>query len=59
MMPGSNCWPTYGAAQFDHLVTVQAQVVAYKNNYRLMGLMALPILLLLPLLHQPPRAAKV
>jgi DHA2 family multidrug resistance protein len=49
----------YGAARFDHLMTVQAQVIAYNNDYRLMGLTALPILLLLPLLRPPPLVTKI
>jgi len=49
----------YGAARFDHLMTVQAQVIAYNNDYRPMGLTALPILLLLPLLRPPPLVTKI
>ncbi len=46
-----------GAAVLDQMINYQAQVIAYNNDYWLMGLLALPLLLLLPLMRRPRRAA--
>ena len=35
------------------MIDYQAQVIAYNNDYWLMGLMALPILLMLPFVRRP------
>jgi DHA2 family multidrug resistance protein len=43
----------HGAAMFDQMINYQAQVIAYNNDYWLMALLALPILLLLPFMHRP------
>jgi DHA2 family multidrug resistance protein len=45
----------HGAAVMDQMINYQAQVIAYNNDYWLMGLLALPLLLLLPLMRRPPR----
>jgi len=45
-------WPApataHGAALLDQTINYQAQVIAYNNDYWLMGLLALPLLALLP-----------
>ncbi len=43
----------HGAALLNQMIDYQAQVIAYNNDYWLMGLMALPILLLLPFVRRP------
>jgi DHA2 family multidrug resistance protein len=48
----------HGAAMLDRMINYQAQVIAYNNDYWLMGMLALP-LLLLPLLRRPRREAAV
>ena len=47
----------HGVALLEKMVTYQAQVIAYNNDFWLMGMLALPILLLLPLMRRPPRQA--
>jgi len=47
----------HGVALLEKMVTYQAQVIAYNNDFWLMGMLALPILLLLPLMRQPRQAA--
>ena len=46
----------HGAALLNSMIDYQAQVVSYANVYWLMALLALPILVLLPLMRRP-RAA--
>jgi MFS transporter, DHA2 family, multidrug resistance protein len=46
-----------GAAILDQIINYQAQVIAYNNDYWLMGLLALPLLLLLPFMRRPRRNA--
>jgi DHA2 family multidrug resistance protein len=46
-----------GAAVLDQMINYQAQVIAFNNDYWLMGLVALPLLLLLPLMRRPRRQA--
>ena len=43
----------HGAALLNQMIDYQAQVIAYNNDYWLMGLMALPILLMLPFVRRP------
>ena len=43
----------HGAAMLEQMIDYQAQVIAYNNDYWLMGLLALPILLLLPFMQKP------
>ncbi len=43
----------HGAAVMDQMINYQAQVIAYNNDYWLMGLLALPLLLLLPFMARP------
>ncbi|HEX3403689.1 MAG TPA: DHA2 family efflux MFS transporter permease subunit [Acetobacteraceae bacterium] len=47
----------HGVALLEKMVTYQAEVIAYNNDFWLMGMLALPILLLLPLMRRPPQAA--
>ena len=47
----------HGVALLEKMVTYQAQVIAYNNDFWLMGILALPILLLLPLMRRPRQAA--
>jgi MFS transporter, DHA2 family, multidrug resistance protein len=47
----------HGVALLEKMVTYQAQVIAYNNDFWLMGMLALPILLLLPLMRRPRQAA--
>ena len=47
----------HGAAALDQMIQFQSQVIAYNNDYWLMGIGALPMLLVLPLMRRPPRAA--
>jgi DHA2 family multidrug resistance protein len=44
-------------ALLDQMIQYQSQVIAHNNDYWLMGTLALPLLLLLPLLRRPPRQA--
>jgi hypothetical protein len=37
----------------EQMIDYQAQVISYNNDYWLMGLLALPILLLLPFMRKP------
>jgi hypothetical protein len=37
------------------MIDYQAQVIAYNNDYWLMGLLALPLLVLLPFMTRPRR----
>jgi MFS transporter, DHA2 family, multidrug resistance protein len=52
-------WPSpatpHGAAFLDRAINYQAQVIAYNDDYWLMGLLALPQLLLLPFMTRPRR----
>jgi len=43
----------HGAALLNQMIDYQSQVIAYNNDYWLMGLMALPILLMLPFVRRP------
>ncbi len=43
----------HGAAALDHLVTQQSQIIAYNDDFWLMMVIALPILVLLPFLRRP------
>ncbi|MDQ2804825.1 MAG: DHA2 family efflux MFS transporter permease subunit [Pseudomonadota bacterium] len=45
----------HGAALFDQMITRQAQIIAYNDDFRLMMLIAAPILLLLPLMRRAAR----
>ncbi|HEY7579471.1 MAG TPA: DHA2 family efflux MFS transporter permease subunit [Acetobacteraceae bacterium] len=45
----------HGAAVLDQMIDYQAQVIAYNNDYWLMGLLALPLLFLLPFMTRPRR----
>jgi MFS transporter, DHA2 family, multidrug resistance protein len=47
----------HGVALLEKMVTYQAQMIAYNNDFWLMGMLALPILLLLPLMRRPRQAA--
>ena len=47
----------HGAALLNAMIDYQAQVIAYNNDYWLMALLALPILVLLPFMRRPARAA--
>ena len=38
------------------MISYQAQVIAYNNDYWLMGVLALPLLLLLPFMQRPRQA---
>lgn len=46
----------HGAAVLEQTINYQAQVIAYNNDYWLMGLMALPMLALLPFMRRPREA---
>ena len=48
----------HGAALLDQMITHQAQIIAYNNDFRLMMLTIVPPLLLLFLMrrHAPPAA---
>ena len=46
----------HGAALLNGMIDYQSQVVAYNNDFWLMALLALPILVLLPLMRRPARA---
>jgi DHA2 family multidrug resistance protein len=46
----------HGAAMLDQTINYQAQVIAYNNDYWLMGLLALPLLLLLPFMRKPSQS---
>jgi DHA2 family multidrug resistance protein len=48
----------HGAALLDQMIGYQAQVIAYNNDYWLMGVLALLILLLLPFMRRPRLDAK-
>ena len=41
----------------EQMIDYQAQVIAYNNDYWLMGLLALPLLLLLPFMRRPRKEA--
>ncbi|MBN8908990.1 MAG: EmrB/QacA family drug resistance transporter, partial [Rhodospirillales bacterium] len=43
----------HGAQALDQIVTRQAQIIAYSNDFKLMMITSLPILLLLPLMRRP------
>ncbi len=45
----------YGAANLDQMITTQAQVIAYNDDFFLMMLMAIPVLGLLFLMRRPAR----
>jgi DHA2 family multidrug resistance protein len=47
----------HGAAMLDQVVNQQAQIIAYNNDFRLMALVALPSLLLIPLMRPQRRPA--
>ncbi|HVZ06528.1 DHA2 family efflux MFS transporter permease subunit [Rhodopila sp.] len=44
---------SYGAQVLDAMINQQAQIIAYNNDWKLMMLTALPMLLLLPLMRRP------
>jgi MFS transporter, DHA2 family, multidrug resistance protein len=46
----------HGAQVLDALVNTQAQIIAYADDFKLMMLTSLPILLLLPLMKRPARS---
>jgi MFS transporter, DHA2 family, multidrug resistance protein len=46
----------HGAQVLDGMVNRQAQIIAYNNDWKLMMMTALPMLLLLPLMRAPRRA---
>ena len=46
----------HGAAMLEQMIDYQAQVISYNNDYWLMGLLALPILLLLPFMRKPQQS---
>ncbi len=54
-------WPApgtaHGAAFLDQMINYQAQVIAYNDDYWLMGLLALPLLALLPFMTRPKHEA--
>jgi MFS transporter, DHA2 family, multidrug resistance protein len=43
----------FGAQAIDAMVNRQAQIIAYNDDFKLMMLTTLPMLLLLPLLRRP------
>ena len=47
----------HGAALLETMITYQAQVISYDNDFWLMGTLSLVILLLLPLMRRPRREA--
>ncbi|HET6608821.1 MAG TPA: EmrB/QacA family drug resistance transporter, partial [Rhodopila sp.] len=47
-----------GAQVLNGMVTRQAEIIAYNNDWKLMMLMSLPMLLLLLLMRRPARSAK-
>jgi DHA2 family multidrug resistance protein len=48
---------THGAAQLDQMITYQAQVIAYNDDFWLMAIVSVPILLLVLLMRKPPKGA--
>jgi DHA2 family multidrug resistance protein len=46
----------HGAAQLDAMITYQAQVIAYNNDFRLMAIVSAPVLLLVLLMRKPPKS---
>ncbi len=46
----------HGAAVLDGMITYQAQVIAYNNDFWLMAIVSAPILLLVLLMRKPPQA---
>ena len=47
----------HGAVLLEQMIGYQAQVIAYNNDYLLMGILALPLLVLLPFMRRPQRAS--
>ncbi len=47
----------HGAAMLDQMVTYQAKIISYNNDFRLMALTVVPPLILLLFLRRPGRAA--
>ncbi len=47
----------HGAAALNAMIDVQAQIIAYNNDFWLMALLGLPILALLPFMRRPGPAA--
>jgi len=45
---------TKGASLLDSVITREAHIIAYANDYQLMWLMVIPPLLLLPFMRRPP-----
>ena len=45
-----------GAQMLNQIITRQAQIIAYNNDWKLMMLVALPMLLLLLFMRRPPKA---
>jgi DHA2 family multidrug resistance protein len=54
-LPSLSPTSPHGAAVLDQMIDYQAQVIAYNNDYWLMGLLALPLLFLLPFMARPRR----
>ena len=55
-MPSASTWDLgtrQGLAFIDHVVTQQASIIAYINDFKLMMLTTVPALLLLLLLRRP------
>jgi len=48
-----------GAGLLDALITREAQIVAFANDYQILSLMVVPPLLLLFVMHRPPQAMPV
>jgi len=46
-----------GAGLLDQMITREAQIVAFANDYRMLSLMVIPPLLLLLIMRRPPRVA--
>jgi DHA2 family multidrug resistance protein len=47
----------HGAQSLDAIVTQQASIIAYADDFKLMMITSLPMLLLLPLMRRPKRSA--
>ena len=44
-----------GAQMLDHMITREALIIAYNNDYLMMTYMVIPCLLLLPIMKRPER----
>ncbi len=47
----------HGVVLLEKMVTYQAQVIAYNNDFWLMGMLSLPVLLLLPFMRRPRQSS--